>query len=168
MILDFKKNFNVYFHIGDTNSDFPYGRDAVEIGKGIIDFFEIIDLIDFGVIEVWDYFSEEYIENKNSYEQFCKQRNLKLGKKTFDRILMPLPKSAEDFLDDALLMTKKGTIIHFYDFLNEALGEIPSKAIEKIDIACKRNNIKYKILNHVKCGDQAPYVYRVCVDFEIL
>jgi tRNA G37 N-methylase Trm5 len=133
-----------------------------------MDFSKFIDLIDFGVIEVWDYFSEEYLENRNSYDNFCSIRDSVLGKKTFDRILMPLPKSAEDFLDDALLMANKGTIIHFYDFLNEALGEIPSKAIEKIDIACKRNNVQYKVLNHVKCGDQAPYVYRVCVDFEIV
>lgn len=40
-------------------------------------------------------------------------------KKKFDRIVMPLPKSAEEFLDVALKSAKKGTVIHFYDFLFE-------------------------------------------------
>src|SRR3989344_2283064 len=42
----------------------------------------------------------------------------KLNKK-FDRIVMPLPKNAEDFLDSALKVSKKNTIIHFYDFEHE-------------------------------------------------
>jgi len=37
---------------------------------------------------------------------------------SFDRIIMPLPKSAEDFLPTALLAARKGTIVHFYDFLH--------------------------------------------------
>jgi tRNA (guanine37-N1)-methyltransferase len=60
----------------------------------------------------------------------------------FDRILMPLPKSAEDFLDVALSASKKGTVIHFYDFLFEE--EIPKKAVEKIKRVCKSKNIKCK------------------------
>lgn len=84
----------------------------------------------------------------------------------FDRILMPLPKSAEDFLDSAFLAAKKGTIIHFYDFLHET--EIPHRAFYKIEKACKRNKLKCKILNWVKCGQHAPRVYRICVDFEVI
>lgn len=88
----------------------------------------------------------------------------KLNKK-FDRILMPLPKSAEDFLDSALIASKKGTIIHFYDFLNENEFHL---AHEKIDKACKKNNLKYKIISTNKCGQHAPRVFRICVDFEIV
>ena len=83
----------------------------------------------------------------------------------FDRILMPLPKTANEFLDDALLVSKKGTIIHFYDFLK--IGKF-NEAIEKIDEACKKQRLRYKILETVKCGQHAPYVYRICVDFKIL
>ncbi len=86
-------------------------------------------------------------------------------KKHFDRILMPLPKSAEDFLDSALSASKKGTIIHFYDFLNEKEFDLAYKKIEK---ACSKNNMKYKILTLVKCGQHAPKVYRICVDFQII
>ncbi|MAG08603.1 SAM-dependent methyltransferase [Candidatus Woesearchaeota archaeon] len=85
-------------------------------------------------------------------------------RKRFDRIVMPLPKSAENFLDTALACSKKGTVVHFYDFLNEKEFE---KAHDKIDKACKRNKRKYKILRTVKCGQFSPGVFRVCVDFKV-
>ena len=37
-------------------------------------------------------------------------------KKKFDRIIMPLPKGAENFLDVAFAAAKNGSIIHLYDF----------------------------------------------------
>ena len=85
-------------------------------------------------------------------------------KKKFDRILMPLPKGAEDFLDIALSNIKKKGIIHFYDFLKE---DEFGKAVEKIDAACKKRKKKCKILNIVKCGQFGPRIYRVCVDFRV-
>lgn len=78
-------------------------------------------------------------------------------KKKFDRILMPLPKSSESYLDLAVKYTKKKGIIHYYTFGQE-------KEI---------NNIKNKILSHskrikikkvVKAGYTAPYTYRLCFD----
>jgi tRNA (guanine37-N1)-methyltransferase len=87
----------------------------------------------------------------------------KLNKK-FDRILMPLPKGAEAYLDVALKASKKGTILHFYDFLHENdFGQ----AIEKISEACLKAKKKFSILNTVKCGQFSPNVFRVCVDFRI-
>jgi len=59
-------------------------------------------------------------------------------KKKFDRIAMPLPRSAEDFLDVALKASRKGTIIHFYDFEHES--DIPDKSIEKIQKPLARGN----------------------------
>lgn len=85
-------------------------------------------------------------------------------KKKFDRILMPLPKGAEKYLDLALKSVKKKGIIHFYDFLNEDEFD---KAKEKIDKTCKKLKKKYKILRLVKCGQYSPHVFRVCVDFEV-
>lgn len=81
-------------------------------------------------------------------------------KKRFDRILMPLPKSAEEFLDVALKAAKKGTVIHFYDFLFEQDFD---QAIDKIKNHCK----KCKILKIVKCGQFSPRKYRLCVDFKV-
>lgn len=168
LILEFKKNFKVYFHIGDTTCEYPFEKDACEIGKGIIDFNEIVDLLDFGVIEVWDYFSKDYKENILSRKKLFDLIDKKVNMKTFDRILMPLPKTAENFLDDALKISNDGTIIHFYDFLNELNNEIPNKAVDKIILACKKNNCDCKIINYVKCGDHAPHVYRVCIDFKVI
>lgn len=86
-------------------------------------------------------------------------------KMKFDRILMPLPKSAEDFLDSALAVSKKNTMIHFYDFLHEYSFNDAVKCIEE---ACKRNGMRCKILSINKCGQHAPYIFRICVDFEII
>jgi tRNA (guanine37-N1)-methyltransferase len=80
-------------------------------------------------------------------------------KKKFDRIIMPLPKSAEDFLDVALKASKKGTIVHFYDFQNEK--DFPKKSIEKIG----RKVPKFRVVRAVKCGQYSPGKYRVCIDF---
>ncbi len=83
----------------------------------------------------------------------------------FDRILMPLPKTAEDFLDSALEVSKKGTIIHFYNFrgIDDFKG-----ANDAIKVACKRNKKNCSILRTVKCGQHAPNTYRICVDFKII
>ena len=82
----------------------------------------------------------------------------------FDRIIMPLPKTADEFLDEALFFSKAGTIINFYDFQKE--DEI-YKSIQKIENGCHKNLMKAKILNTVKCGQQSPHTYRICVDFGV-
>ncbi|MBI1934950.1 class I SAM-dependent methyltransferase family protein [Candidatus Woesearchaeota archaeon] len=87
----------------------------------------------------------------------------KLNKK-FDRILMPLPKGGEHFLELALTHIKNNGIIHFYDFLHE--NEF-YKAEDKIQRACQGLNKRFKILNILKCGQYSPGFYRVCVDFKV-
>jgi len=87
-------------------------------------------------------------------------------KEKFDRIIMPLPKSAGDFLDIALSSSKKGTVIHFYDFLHEE--EMPKKAVEKIEKACKKAGLNFRVLHWNKCGQYTKKGYRVCVDFKIV
>ncbi|MFH1063562.1 MAG: class I SAM-dependent methyltransferase family protein [Candidatus Woesearchaeota archaeon] len=86
-------------------------------------------------------------------------------KQKFDRIAMPLPKSAGDFLSSALAVARKGTIIHFYAFEDE--GNFTA-AHERIKEACKKNKMKCKILKTVKCGQHSPSNYRICVDFKVL
>ena len=86
-------------------------------------------------------------------------------KKKFDRILMPLPKDAEDFLGVALKKVKKNGIIHLYDFQEEA--NIPEASIEKVEKSCSKVKKKFKILDVVKCGQYSPRKYRVCVDFRV-
>ena len=87
-----------------------------------------------------------------------------LGKK-FDRILMPLPKSSEEFLDVALAVSHKGTVIHCYDFLHEDHFQ---DAVVKIEKACAAAGKKCKILGLFKCGQHKPRAFRICLDFEIV
>lgn len=95
------------------------------------------------------------VKNVKLYKGDVKDIVPKLRKK-FDRVVMPLPKNAEDFLDIAIKKIKKNGVIHFYDFEKEE--DIPEKCIEKI-------GKKFKILKVRKCGSFGPGKFRVCVDF---
>ena len=79
----------------------------------------------------------------------------------FDRILMPLPKSAEEFLDFAVEHLKKKGMIHFYTFARAK--EIPERPVALI----KEKVSSFKVVSVVKCGQYAPQRYRVCVDFRL-
>jgi len=160
VILEIQKECNTYFHISDYDGKIHGG---VLSRSSKIDLSLIVDLFTKGIVEVRSLDESLGLEMISSFNYLTSTYTKKL-----DRILMPLPKTAEEFLDSALLISKKGTIIHFYDFLNEKKGEIPNLAISKIDKICKKLGFKYKILNYVKCGDHAPHTYRVCIDFKIL
>lgn len=82
----------------------------------------------------------------------------------FDRIIMPLPKGAENFLDLALNKVKNNGIVHFYTFSEENKYEPIIKTISK---ECQKNKKKCKIIDIVKCGHFSPGVFRVCVDFKV-
>lgn len=86
-------------------------------------------------------------------------------KKRFDRIVMPLPKTGEQFLDLALLKSKKGTIIHLYAFLEEK--DIDGYA-QKVKRICKKLDHPVKLLRKVKCGQFSPGTFRVCVDMKVM
>src|SRR3989338_3023467 len=79
----------------------------------------------------------------------------------FDRILMPLPKSAEEFLPVAVKHLKKNGMIHFYTFA--AAEEIEKKPLDLI----RTKVLSFKVLSVVKCGQYAPKKFRVCVDFTL-
>ena len=81
-------------------------------------------------------------------------------KKSFDRIIMPLPRDAESFLDLALKCLKKNGIIHFYDF--QKSEDIPKASIEKIKAHCTP-----KILKVTKAGQYSPRKFRICIDFKV-
>lgn len=88
----------------------------------------------------------------------------KMNKK-FDRILMPRPQLKETFLKEAFKVSKKGTIIHYYDF------EIKKKIHEIIDIVEKKAEKakkKIKILDFKPIREIAPYKYNVRLDFKVL
>ena len=77
-------------------------------------------------------------------------------KKKFDRIIMPLPKSAHKHLNLAKMKLKKQGTIHLYLFSNE-------KEFKKIKEIYSKN---FKKLKLVRCGGYAPGVYRICLDLK--
>ena len=102
------------------------------------------------------------ITNVGLINEDVKKANLN---QKFDRILMPLPKTGEEFLPLALGYSKKGAVIHYYAFLKEEEFENEKEKIKQICMANKKN---CSILDIVKCGHYKPYVYRTCVDIKIL
>jgi tRNA (guanine37-N1)-methyltransferase len=78
----------------------------------------------------------------------------------FDRVLMPLPKSAEDFLSVAINCCKPKGTIHFYDFIHES--DYPNASLHKI----KKHAPNFNLLSVNLCGKYAPGKYRICVDFQ--
>ncbi len=85
--------------------------------------------------------------------------------RTFDRIVMPLPKTAEEFLDVALPVANDGAIIHLYAFYHEDDFHLAEEEIAKY---CKQAGKKYEIQNVVKAGQHAPRTWRICVDVKIM
>lgn len=84
------------------------------------------------------------------------------SKEKFDRIIMPLPMTADKFLLAALRLAKKNATIHFYAFAHEdAFATAEAKVLK----ACVKAKKKCKIIGTFKVGQQSPRTYRVSVDF---
>ncbi|MBS3071249.1 hypothetical protein J4407_03040 [Candidatus Pacearchaeota archaeon] len=83
----------------------------------------------------------------------------------FDFIVMPRPQLKESFLKEAFSLSKKNTVVFYYDFCKEE--EIPSVK-KKINEEAKKSKKKIKILNVKKAGEIAPYKFRVRIDFKVL
>jgi len=79
-----------------------------------------------------------------------------------DRIVMPLPKGAEDFLDIAVKCLKRKGYIHFYNWGNEP--NIFENAEKIIKDELSKMNVKYKIINERKVLPYAPRKWKVCID----
>ncbi len=90
-------------------------------------------------------------------------------KKTYDRILMPLPKHSKYFLLDAVKVIKNEGIIHFYYFEKEEkiLSGLKKILEEELKPLLERKEINYEILEVHKVGQYAPRKYRVCADIKI-
>lgn len=83
-----------------------------------------------------------------------------------DRILMPLPKSAQDFLDVAILAAKNGAIIHFYYFgkIESAFNE--AKTI--VETAAKRAGVRVEIQHQHVVRPYAPRIVQIVTDFKVI
>ena len=79
----------------------------------------------------------------------------------FDRVTMPLPHTALEFIPDALRVSRPGTVIHCYGFYPE--GQFTS-AIPKLEEEFARAGAKLATWRITRVGQQAPRVWRICVD----
>src|SRR3989338_6742496 len=85
-------------------------------------------------------------------------------KKKLERIIMPLPKTVEQFLGLALAKFKPKGIIHLYSFLMENEFEEYGSKIKEL---CRKEKHKVKIIKMVKCGQFSPSKFRVCLDLKV-
>ncbi len=93
------------------------------------------------------------LSNIHLYNGDVKKILPKLNQK-FDRILLPLPKTSENYLQLVKKYVKKNGVIHYYTFLDE-------KRIKAAKVP------GFKILRKTICGHYSPRVYRVCFDLKV-
>ena len=151
VITNLQSHYPTYIHFSNSNGE----SEGDQLDKGKIVFEKVLPLITKGVLEIRNKNENDPKETINSFKL------LKNCNKKFDRIVMPLPKDSESYLDLALNHLNKGGIIHFYDFAKEK--EFPKSSINKIKKHCKN----FKIVNAVKCGQYSPRTFRVCIDFQV-
>ena len=85
-------------------------------------------------------------------------------KKKYDRIIMPLPKTGEEFLDVALKYAKPKAMIHLYAFLAE---EDTKKEAQRIKKRCATLKYPLQSARTVLCGQFSPRIHRVCFDLKM-
>ncbi|MBI5227069.1 class I SAM-dependent methyltransferase family protein [Candidatus Micrarchaeota archaeon] len=83
----------------------------------------------------------------------------------FDRILMPLPKSAEDFLDVAFELIKDSGIIHFYTIVSSYKAF--EEAIEKAEQKAKESGVRIEIQHKRVVRPYSPSKVQVVLDLLI-
>lgn len=81
-----------------------------------------------------------------------------------DRILMPLPESALEYVDEAIKCAKKGGVIHLYCFAKEE--ELPAIK-EKIAAVASELNRTVKFEGHELVLPWGPRIWKMRVDCEI-
>ncbi len=82
----------------------------------------------------------------------------------YDRIIMPLPKGAEKFLSEALKCAKNRCAIHLYQFVSLEETNNLKKDIQK---RIEKEGWTILSIKMVRCGQQAPNVYRICFDIDV-
>ena len=83
----------------------------------------------------------------------------------FDRILMPAPKDAPEFLELALQKVKNGGIINYYTFVPaEDYADLESDIKKR----CEGLGRKVKILEKRNCGNIGICQFRAAVDIKVL
>ena len=83
----------------------------------------------------------------------------------FDRVIMPLPESAVEFLDVAVESLDKDGIVHLYSFIEDDEVRPVRKEIEGI---MSVRGLEYEVIDRVRCGYKSPSEDRYCFDIRVL
>ena len=116
--------------------------------------------------EACEYMKQNIEMNKlrGKIEAFCGDvKEIEYGQR-FDRIVMPLPGSADEFIGLAMDLVEDNGVVHYYRFLEEGNWE---ELDEEIKVAAEQKGLDYEILDGVVCGERGPSVDRVCMDIRI-
>ena len=82
----------------------------------------------------------------------------------FDRIIMPLPESADEFLELALDHIADKGVIHYYRFMEDENWDTIEK---EIDERVSEKALEYEVLDRAECGERGPTSTRICIDFKV-
>lgn len=111
-----------------------------------------------------EYMKENIRLNKVNVEAVLGDAGEEAGRHgIFDRIIMPLPKDAGNFLDKALPALKTGGIIHYYTFTGTT-----EEAAEEVKNICSKLGHAIEVLDVVECGTYSPQLSRMCVDYKLI
>ena len=83
----------------------------------------------------------------------------------FDRIMMPLPKGAYEFLDVTVPLLKDGGVLHFYHWAPE--GDPFSEAEELIIGTAEAEGKKVRFMDRVKVSQYSPRTWKIRVDARV-
>ena len=86
-------------------------------------------------------------------------------REAFDRIVMPLPKGGENFLQTAVACAKKGGVIHFFRFV-ERQNPFEQPLAEMAE-ACQKRGRKCEVLLKRKVRSFSASTVQVVVDFRV-
>jgi len=103
--------------------------------------------------------SHKIILIKGDVREVCKR-----FPNSFDRIVMPLPMHAEDFLDLAIYCLKKKGIIHFYSWSEEDKIQETEERLKK---RLKSFNVNFLIISRKKVLPYAPRKWKIVFDIEV-
>ena len=90
-------------------------------------------------------------------------------RKVADRVLMPLPEKAYEYLEYALMALKpRGGVIHYYDFEHAGKGEDPiAKVTDKLSEKLSSLNVGFKVSSARIVRSTGPRWYQVVLDILI-
>jgi tRNA (guanine37-N1)-methyltransferase len=86
-----------------------------------------------------------------------------------DRVVMPLPEKAYEYLDIAVQALQEGQgVIHYYDFLHAGRGESPlSKGVEKVETKLHALDVKYVVAASRIVRMVGPRWYQIALDIDL-